>query len=133
MITVGMLKKILEHCPDDMVVKINSSHSITSYSYISKEYENKVSNILMLNTEDINISIIAHINDNINRGRFVNIDTLINDIETNKCGLNIDDNILKMLICKLQDSHSELKDAINEYKNKLDQVNLYKILTKCLE
>lgn len=81
MITVGMLKQILEHFSDDMTVKINNVETITSYSYMSKEYENKTSNILILNSQDINIPIIAHINDNINRGRFVNIDSLIDDIE----------------------------------------------------
>lgn len=133
MITVGMLKQILEHFPDNMTVKINNVETITSYSYMSKEYENKTSNILILNSQDINIPIIAHINDNINRGRFVNIDSLIDDIEHKKCGLNIDENIRKMLICKLQDNHEELKNAINDYKNNTDSCNFYKIINKCLE
>ena len=51
MITVGMLKQILEHFSDDMTVKINNVETITSYSYMSKEYENKTSNILILNSQ----------------------------------------------------------------------------------
>lgn len=138
MLTVGMLKEILNHIPDDTAIRINDDNSIVSHYIVNEEYHNKSKEVLNFKTMNLPQFIIKYIRYNIFHDKFTSLDTLIYDIENNVINevyqnnpldfgwdtyYIIDDNLKNVLICKLQDNYQEIKELIKQYVDSLKDKN----------
>lgn len=133
MITVGMIKHLLNHIPDDYLVDIDyPERLIVNYTLSSIVINDKTKNIITLKTINL-VSLLSEIvynhkkqNKILTVSEFIklikedkNICSTYLSVRENSCSndnslFNIDENIKKMLIYKLQDSFNELKDIFNK-------------------
>ena len=133
MITVGMIKHLLNHIPDDYLVDIDyPERLIVNYTLSSTVINDKTKNIITLKTINL-VSLLSEIvynhkkrNKILTVSEFIklikedkNIFSTYLSVRENSCGndeslFNIDENIKKMLVYKLQDGFNELKDIFNQ-------------------
>ena len=138
MITVGMLKQILSQIPDEAIVKVGAENaSIVDYVYNQvrkNDIEKQILSLSIAYIPDILTTIVDALK---TRNEPLSVTGLINLVESNALNdygwqiRNIDENIRKMIVYKLQYNFTEIKNALSkviecnkqnceEYWSKLD-------------
>lgn len=118
MITVGMLRNLLEHLPDDMYIEV-SGKTITDYSVLGKNIDGKERGILefhLCNLAGIVLDIIdlAHYN----KKQFTLHEIILmiknNDYQSNLFyNTPLNDAVREMFVQRLEDNYTDIKTCIN--------------------
>ena len=134
MITVKILKQLLNGIPDDFEIELDDNRVITDYLVYHKSIDNVDKNIFKFISCNLH-SKIASILDYSNRnGKTMSLYELIKMFEDNNfesvenfLRIDIDSYISNMVSCKLQDNFSELKSALKELQ-KTDSEGLERLV-----
>lgn len=133
MITVGMIKKILETIPDDFVIDFDGLN-IKNVVLMNKSIEDVTKNILKCSLFDYCGSISSIFYTYKQNHEKLNLSTFIYKFKNDELNLrfsNIDEGIKKLVICKLYDNYKYLNQKIKEFNEDEndDELNSLRNLT----